>query len=77
MILFACSVAQSCPALCSPKDFSPPGSAVHGILQARILGWVAIPTPEDLSDLEIELPFLGLLHWQVDSFPLVPPGKPQ
>ena len=36
-------VAQSCPTLCNPKDCSPPGSSVHGILQARILEWVAIP----------------------------------
>ena len=35
-------VAQSCPTLCDPMDCSPPGS-VHGILQARILEWVAIP----------------------------------
>ena len=35
-------VAQSCPTLCNPMDCSPPGSTVHGILQARILGWVAI-----------------------------------
>ena len=34
---------QSCPALCNPTDCSPPGSSVHGILQARILEWVAIP----------------------------------
>ena len=31
-------VTQSCPALCYPRDCSPPGSSVHGILQARILG---------------------------------------
>ena len=36
-------VAQSCPTLCSPMDCSPPGSSVHGILQARILEWVAAP----------------------------------
>ena len=30
-------------ALCDPMDCSPPGSSVHGILQARILEWVAIP----------------------------------
>ena len=36
-------VAQSCPTLCNPRDCSPPGSSVHGILQARILEWVAIP----------------------------------
>ena len=35
-------VAHSCPALCNPMDCSPPGSSVHGILQARILRWVAI-----------------------------------
>ena len=33
---------QSCPALCDPIDGSPPGSTVPGILQARILEWVAI-----------------------------------
>ena len=36
-------VAQSCPTPCDPMDCSPPGSSVHGILQARILEWVAIP----------------------------------
>ena len=36
-------VAQSCLTLCDPMDCSPPGSSVHGILQARILEWVAIP----------------------------------
>ena len=35
-------VPQSCPALCDPMDCSPPGSAFHGILQGRILEWVAI-----------------------------------
>ena len=34
--------AQSCPTLCYPMDRSPPGSFVHGILQARILEWVAV-----------------------------------
>ena len=33
---------QSCPTLCNPIDGSPPGSSVPGILQARILEWVAI-----------------------------------
>ena len=35
-------VAQSCPTLWDPVDCSPPGSSAHGILQARILEWVAI-----------------------------------
>ena len=33
---------QLCLALCDPMDYSPPGSSVHGILQARILKWIAI-----------------------------------
>ena len=33
---------QSCPTLCHPRDGSPPGSPVPGILQARTLEWVAI-----------------------------------
>ena len=36
-------VAQLCPTLCNPVDCSLAGSSVHGILQARILGWVAVP----------------------------------
>ena len=32
----ACSVAPSCPTLCNPRDYSLPGSSVHGIFQARI-----------------------------------------
>ena len=34
---------QSCPILCNPVDCSLQGSSIHGILQARILEWVAIP----------------------------------
>ena len=42
-------VAQSCPSLCNPMDCSPPGSFVHGILQARILEWVAMPSSRESS----------------------------
>ena len=38
----AAKLRQSCPTLCDPTDSSPPGSPVPGILQARILVWVAI-----------------------------------
>ena len=38
-----CLVAQLCLILCDPMDSSPPGSFAHGILQARILEWVAMP----------------------------------
>ena len=34
--------AQSCPTLCDPMDYNPEGSSVHGILQARMLEWVAM-----------------------------------
>ena len=40
---------QSCPALCNPVDCSFPGSSVHGILQARILEWVAISSSRGSS----------------------------
>ena len=36
-------VVQSHPTLCDPMDCSPPGSSIHGIFQARVLEWVAIP----------------------------------
>ena len=39
-------VAQSCPTLSDPMDCSLPGSSVHGILQARVLEWVAIAFSE-------------------------------
>ena len=38
----AAKLLQSCPTLCNPRDRSPPGSPVPGILQARTLEWVAI-----------------------------------
>ena len=40
---------QSCPTLCSPMDSSLPGSNVHGILQARMLEWVAVPSSRGSS----------------------------
>ena len=42
-------VTQSCLTLCDLMDCSPPGSSVHGILQARILEWVAISFSRGLS----------------------------
>ena len=45
VILTQCTCAKSlqlCPTLCDPMDYSPSGSSVHGILQARMLEWVAI-----------------------------------
>ena len=42
-------VSQLCLILCSPMDYSLPGSSVHGILQARMLEWVAIPFSRETS----------------------------
>ena len=44
-----CLVAQSCLPLCDPMDCSLPGSSIHGILQARILEWVAMPSSRESS----------------------------
>ena len=40
---------QSCLTLCDPMDCSPPGSSIHGILQAKILEWVAVPSSSGCS----------------------------
>ena len=49
-------------------DHSPPGSSVHGILQARILEWIAIPSIFLTPGWNLRL--LRLLYWQAGSFPL-------
>ena len=67
---------QSCPAISDPMDYTTPGTSVHGILQARILEWVAMPSSRDLPDPGVNSCLLHLLHWQADSLPWVPPGKP-
>ena len=57
--------AQSCPALYNPMYCSPPGSSVHGILQAQILEWVSIPFSRESGSL------LGrqiLYHWVTWEF---------
>ena len=66
-------VAQSCPTLCDPMDCSPPGSSVHGILQARKQEWLPCPPPGDLPDPGIEPRSPAL---QVASLPSEAPGKP-
>ena len=47
-------IAQSCLSLCDRMDCSPPGSSDHGILQARMLSWVAIPFSRGSSQLRVE-----------------------
>ena len=46
----AAKLLQSCPTLCNPIDGSPPGSPVPGILQAKTLEWVVMPSPMHESE---------------------------
>ena len=63
----------SCLSLCDPMDRSLPGSSVHGILQARTLEWVAMPSSRESSQPRhwTDVSYLSLLHWKVGSW--VPP----
>ena len=67
---------QSCPTLCDPMDNSPPGSSVHGILQARILENCHSLLHGIFPTQGSNLCLLCLLQWQVGSLPLVPPVIP-
>ena len=72
--MLSCSVVST---LCDCTDCSPPGSCVNGTSQARILEWLAFPTPRDLPDSGIEPrspaspPLAGKL------FTTEPPVKPK
>ena len=66
------SVGQSGPTLSDPMDCCPPGSSVHGSLQARTLEWAAISFSRGSSSLRIEPRSPAL---QVASSPVEPPGK--
>ena len=71
------SVAKWCPTLWDSLDCSPPGSSARGIFQARILEWVAIPSPGDPPNLRIE-PASSASPALVDRFCVTePPGKPK
>ena len=59
---------HSCLVLCNPMDCNLPGSSVRGILQVRILEWVAIATQGSNQH-------LCVLHWQTGSLPSEPPEK--
>ena len=67
---------QSCLILCNPMDYSPPGCCVHGILQARTAGVGCHALLQGIFPIQESNPcLLCLLHWQVSSLSLVPPGK--
>ena len=60
--LRACYVASVVSDSLQPYDYSPPGSSVHGILQARILEWVTIPFSRDLLTQGTNLRLICLLY---------------
>ena len=64
---------QSCTTLCDPMGCSPSVSSVYGIVQARVLEWVAISFSRDLTDPGIEPRSPAL---QADALLSEPPGKP-
>ena len=66
-------VAQSCLILCDSMDRSSPGFSVHGLLQVRLLEWIAIPFARGFPDQGIEP---GSLALQADSLLSEPTGKP-
>ena len=77
MLLFirACSVTQSCLTLCGPIDYSPTGSSVCGIFQARILEWVCISFSRESSGPgdHIHVSYISCIgRWVL---PWAPPGK--
>ena len=67
--MHVCQATQSCLTLYDPRNYSPPGSSVHGILQARILERVAMSPPGN-PDPEIEPSPPAAPAFQVDSLPL-------
>ena len=67
-----CSVSQSCWTLCYPMDCGLPASSVLGFSM-----WVAMPSSRGSSQPRDQTRVsLYLLHWQMSSLPLAPPGKP-
>ena len=73
--MHGCSVTQSCLTLCDPVDYSPPGSSVHGLFQARILKRDAISFSEDLPDQGIKPTSLAFPSLAGGFFITEPPRK--
>ena len=67
-------VTESCLTLCDPMDYSPPGSSVHRMLQARTLEWVAMPSSRGIFPTQGLNP--GLLHCRQILYHPSHPGSP-
>ena len=76
--MYVCSLSGfSHVQVCDPMDCSLPGSSAHGILQARILEWAAMPSSRGASPPGDGTCVSCLLHWQGGCLRLAPPGKPR
>ena len=78
LYIFICcaQLIQSCLTICNPMDCSRPGSSVQGILQTKILEWVAMPSSRGSSQPEMEPESLKSPALAGGSLPAVPPRKP-
>ena len=76
VLLVAFSVASVKVCLCDAMECSSPGSSVHGILQARTLEWVAMPSSGDLLDPGVEPKFPVLLYCRQILYVLSHQGRP-
>ena len=71
-VCMGAKLLQLCLTLCDPMDYTPPGSSVHGIFQAKILEWVAMSFSRGFSrPVSLASPALAA------GFITAPPGKPQ
>ena len=76
-VTFVCAMSlQTYLTLRDPTDYSPPGSSFYRILQARILEWVASPSPGDPPDPGIKPTLPAAPALQADSLPLSHRGSP-
>ena len=71
--LYCCLVARSCPTLCNPMDYSPPGSSVMGFPRQDYWSGLPFPSPGDRPNPGIEP---GSPALQADALSSEPPGKP-
>ena len=77
-VSFVCACVLSCIRLCGPMDCSPPGFSVHGIFQARILGWFAISYSRGSSQLRdrTHISCISCIGRQILSLPPRHLGRP-
>ena len=69
-------VTKPCPTLCDPMDCNPPGSSAHGASPGKIIGVDCHALLQGIFPTQGLNPhLLSLLHWQMGSLPLAPPGK--